>query len=551
MNHVRSYLFYIYGLLFLVMVPHNVAAQASTNTPAGLSSESLPQFVLMSFDDYITTERYDQMLPLLSTGLSNPNGSSLRATFFVNSEHNDFYFPHILWAAGHEIATHTITASTNDIPTRGAARWRRELQGAKRYLARYSAIPEEDITGFRAPHLIYTPTTFDELHRAGFLYDATVAEYLNNLSHEVGGRIYPYEMINGLEQHVTSWSIAPTASYSGLYEVPIYPVMSNDTSFVLTDNPESSTNTLDYLYALKSTFSSHYNGNRAPMTMVIHAQNLELHPDRAGMFTNFIAWAMTHTNTWFVTTREAVEFVQNPQTSQNMLTNAVYAQPLRSALSEADFHECTGLERDLRITGSCPPNYPDWDNQYHEVVSEEIDAQTVYLRLKEDDETPEVVYNLVVSNSSPHSVVAWEATFTVTTGSVYYISDTSRTTDLGGGTWQIEPEGNDMDIASGAICTEVEILIGLPNQQTQVAFGEIEVMAKVIQPMVPNLSIAPPNASSGVTLSWDETGYEYELQSSGSQTGSWNSVTSMVYSTEWTDPYENSTAAFYRVRSSP
>ncbi len=550
-----SHIFFRVLLLYLLSsCGLYVYGSASTNTPKNLPAASLPQFVLLSFDDYLTTNRYSHIEPLLNTGLKNPNGSDLRFTFFVNTRRNDYYLTHALWAAGNEIAVHTMSAENADLPGRTAERWRRELNGARKTLSAYASIPEEDITGFRAPNLWFTGTAFDELFRAGFLYDASAGEYLtaSGLSKRVGARIYPYELDEGFQQVPVYPAEVPTNVYPGMFEVPIYPIMSNDASYVLTDNTIRS-NAQEFLYALKSTFSNHYNGNRAPMTLDVHAQSLMVLPDRVSMYTNFMAWASNHSNTWFVTSREAVQFVQAPQTHNELKTNDLYGQPLRVGVSETNFHYCEGLAYTLRTAVECPVVYPFWSNQYHSLQEENGAAFSAYRYTVTDGTNVYddlVAYSLVVSNSSDYDAMEWHLTYTTLDATNRAFYDVDSVTPLGGERYRLSPNPSSQSIQRGGVNSNVHILVRLTNGLSPAVFTNISLIMQVYKPNGATITQFSKGAASSNLMVWTESGYEYAVETAPAIHGPWTTIYETVYDSS-NYLVRTLTNAFYRVRSSP
>lgn len=73
-----------------------------------LHGQKLPQFVMVTFDDAITTLNV-KTYRRLSEGRENPNGCPISMTFFASHEYNDYEFVNELYKKGHEIAVHSIT----------------------------------------------------------------------------------------------------------------------------------------------------------------------------------------------------------------------------------------------------------------------------------------------------------------------------------------------------------------------------------------------------------------------------------------------------------
>lgn len=74
-----------------------------------LPVRNVPQLVLLTFDDGVNDRNRDLYADLFQNGRTNPNGCPISATFYVSHEWTDYSLVHNLYAAGHEIASHTIS----------------------------------------------------------------------------------------------------------------------------------------------------------------------------------------------------------------------------------------------------------------------------------------------------------------------------------------------------------------------------------------------------------------------------------------------------------
>ena len=75
----------------------------------GLRVKDVPQLVLLTFDDSVNDLNKNLYSDLFDTGRLNPNGCPIAATFYVSHEWTDYGQVQNLYAAGHEIASHTIS----------------------------------------------------------------------------------------------------------------------------------------------------------------------------------------------------------------------------------------------------------------------------------------------------------------------------------------------------------------------------------------------------------------------------------------------------------
>ena len=109
----------------LLMLPCSLAnvVPVSTSPPSGLAPAETPQMILITFDDAVNAAIFSDILTI--SAHQNPDGSPAAFTFFISTDHTDYWLVHRLHAAGHEIAVHTITHSTGDSTTFDT--WVREI----------------------------------------------------------------------------------------------------------------------------------------------------------------------------------------------------------------------------------------------------------------------------------------------------------------------------------------------------------------------------------------------------------------------------------------
>lgn len=74
-----------------------------------LPVETLPQIVLITFDDSVNDLNKQLYTDLFEKGRVNPNGCPITATFYVSHEWTDYSQVQNLYAEGHEMASHTVS----------------------------------------------------------------------------------------------------------------------------------------------------------------------------------------------------------------------------------------------------------------------------------------------------------------------------------------------------------------------------------------------------------------------------------------------------------
>lgn len=320
------------AVLLAVQATAPGAVLPSTSPPGGLSPSATPQMVVLTFDDGVTDESY----ALVSAALArhrNPNGHPIKATFFVSLDCTyDALAIRRLYADGHEIALHTVSHRTGTDSR--LSRWTAEIGLEKRILARTCAIPEEDLVGFRAPGLRANDSALRAVFEQGLRYDSSFPERLGHLSRAPEALLWPYTLDQGLAQACPR-ERAPRGSYPGLFEIPLWAQLDGRKAVTAMDPPATlSSNEVVALWC--KNFLARYEGNRAPYGIFLHTttptqwlSNPEHSAWRTGALSAFIAWALVHPDTWFVTCRDVVDYVESPVPAAMAATHAAFSTPWR------------------------------------------------------------------------------------------------------------------------------------------------------------------------------------------------------------------------------
>lgn len=279
---------------------------------------------MLSFDDAINEDNVDFYRRLLAPGRrkNRASGCNIAATFFVSAGYTDYSFVHELHSVGSEIALHSITHQTNltywrTLDTTG---WEAEFVAEREILHNYALIPEKDMVGARAPFLeAGTGGSHVMMLNNGFLYDSSVpvnfSQKPDNLS------FYPYTLDYGYQTDCHIWPY-PKGVYKGLWTVPLStfyrkPVDDSGASGhgecamadVCDPQPSTAEDTFDFL---RTNFELHYNYNKAPFPVFIHAPWLH-HSERQRGYLSFIDWLLLKEDVYLVKITEVVQFMRNPK----------------------------------------------------------------------------------------------------------------------------------------------------------------------------------------------------------------------------------------------
>lgn len=394
---------------------------ASTQPPGGLQATNTPQIVLLTFDDEVNATTYDICQQVL-TNHWNPNGTPIQATFFVKARKSDYRLIQQLYAQGHEIAMHTMTHDTGTNTDVGT--WRREIYGCRKALADLAHIPLEEIVGFRAPGLNYNHASFQALAEAGLEYDTSIYEGLDGgLSTSGSTEVWPYTLDSGLGQ--IAHKPPPEQPFPGLFEVPLWVMLdTNGVTACLMDFPEGTYN--EILDIFKLNLDNRYWGNRAPMGLFMHSYFLGQEGEewRIDLLNEFISWAQTYTDVWFVSTHSLVEFMRNPvgagaATSFPPFVTTERTIPVGSVVT------CVYTTATFRTCAECPPVYPAPDCVFGQATA----ATGGVVRTAVTAPYPtSYEAELVVSNDTDKTMVDWKAEFRVRRGQVQWLSPGVYTT---------------------------------------------------------------------------------------------------------------------------
>jgi peptidoglycan/xylan/chitin deacetylase (PgdA/CDA1 family) len=223
----------------------------SSLPPKGIAVSQSPQFVTIGFDDNTKAEGIDWAINLFANK-KNPDGTNARVSFYMNTKGLHEWIdddPEELLNAvkrlkntDHEIGNHTYghhsdlqnddwDTFTQTINALTSAQWKTKLQKATNDLKEYAAVPKSEISGFRAPYLLYNQNLFDELKKEDFLYDCSIEEGAAEKFDGTNFR-WPYQLNEGSPGHNESWygnsqnpNSVKIGSIPGLWELPNHLLM--------------------------------------------------------------------------------------------------------------------------------------------------------------------------------------------------------------------------------------------------------------------------------------------------------------------------------------
>ena len=78
-------------------------APGVTEDGSGLDIKQVPQMIMISFNGAVTGENMDMYAALFKSGRVNPNGCSVKGTFFVSHKYTNYSAVTELHRQGHEV----------------------------------------------------------------------------------------------------------------------------------------------------------------------------------------------------------------------------------------------------------------------------------------------------------------------------------------------------------------------------------------------------------------------------------------------------------------
>jgi hypothetical protein len=261
-----------------------------------MNVSDIPQFVLITLDDPITSYAMSLLRPI--TQIRDQYGCGVRATFYVSIQNKtECDLVNALRQGRHEIATNTF----NDQGYPNVE----EIQSAMEWLNLECGVPLEEMRGFRAPQLEYNQETLDAVHELGLLYDASIATLDHRDSSYGRHHFWPFTFDEEVPTEIGCTDCENNATNPGLWEVPVWRLYddSNNALIPMDYSGDATAN-------LQTNFERHYNGNRAPMGIFIHAGWLQQNNFNLKKWIDQVQ--ADHDDVHFITTYELLEWMRDP-----------------------------------------------------------------------------------------------------------------------------------------------------------------------------------------------------------------------------------------------
>lgn len=188
-----------------------------TELSSDIPVEQTPQLVMLTFDDAVTVQIYDEVMPFFGD-MVNPDGCNVGLTFFVSHEYTDYEKVNALWSAGHELALHSISHSpyTDYWREISAENLTREFADQRTLMAHFGQVDIDDLQGVRVPLFeLSGDRSFELMKEIGLTYDSSwpTQSFINP-----GAWPYTLDHKSGQDCPIGN---CPTGSIPGVWVMPI------------------------------------------------------------------------------------------------------------------------------------------------------------------------------------------------------------------------------------------------------------------------------------------------------------------------------------------
>jgi hypothetical protein len=291
--------------------------------PSGSECENVPQMITITFDDAINNNNIDLYREIFNRKRKNPNGCDVKATFFVSHKYTNYSAVQEMHYMGHEIAAHSITHNDDEQFWSDASvdDWAKEMAGSRLIIDKFANISDNSVVGLRAPYLrVGGNNQFTMMEEQAFLYDSSITAPLTNPP------LWPYTMYFRMPHRCHGdLQRCPTRSHA-VWEMVMNELDRREDPTVDEDLPgcamvDSCSNILsgDQFYNfLTHNFYRHYDQNRAPLGLFFHAAWLKNNPEFLDAFLYWVDEIIeSHNDVYFVTMTQVIQWIQNPQNSDN------------------------------------------------------------------------------------------------------------------------------------------------------------------------------------------------------------------------------------------
>jgi len=276
----------------------------------------LPQMISLSFNGAVNGENIGIYQEIFKKDRVNPNGCTVKGTFFVSHKYTNYSAVQELHRLGQEIGTFSISSSDSaEYWSQGSEEtWAREMAGNRKILELFSNITDSSIFGVRAP-LLKTGgnNQFSMMNYSFFSYDSSITVPLSDKP------VWPYTLDYRVP-HPCHNNNCPTESFP-IWEIPINELDRREdptfdeqlTGCGLVSSCTNVQEVSQFRTLLEYNFKRHYTTNRAPLVLAFNPSWLVLNKGFVQELSNWMDSVLSQQNdVYFVTGTEILLWMTEP-----------------------------------------------------------------------------------------------------------------------------------------------------------------------------------------------------------------------------------------------
>lgn len=334
---------------------------------------NIPMMITITFSGAINGENINVYNKLFQEERLNPNGCTVKGTFFVSHKYTNYSAVQELHRLGHEIGIFSIT---NDEDTKywtegSYDSWLSEMAGARLITERFANITDGSVVGIRAPYLrVGGNEQFDMMTDQFFIYDSSITAPLGRVP------IWPYTLHYRMPHACHGNALNCPSRSHPVWEMPINELDRRDdpdfdenlTGCHLVSSCSNIYHKDQFRALLQHNFERHYSTNRAPISLSFDPSWLISNKGFDDVMSEWMSSIITlYPDVYFVTETQVIQWMQNPTSIQGLRDFqewkdkcAVKGQPLCSLPNPCPLttRELPGETLRLHTCVPCPKNYP-------------------------------------------------------------------------------------------------------------------------------------------------------------------------------------------------
>ncbi|TRY71989.1 hypothetical protein TCAL_03956 [Tigriopus californicus] len=353
-------------------LPDCFCSADGTRIPGGIDPAQVPQMITITFNGAVNSDNMDVYNTIFNGEKQNPNGCSIRGSFYVSHKYTNYSAVQELHRRGHEVGVFSITNKEDpQYWTEGTYDdWLAEMAGARLIVERFANITDGSVIGIRAPYLrVGGNKQFEMMADQFFVYDTSISAPLGRVP------IWPYTLYYRMPHkcHGNAQN-CPSRSH------PVWEMVINeldrrdDPSFDerlpgchMVSSCSNIQSPQQFGSMLRHNFNRHFETNRAPLGLHFHASWLKQNKDFVKELIKFIDEMIDRNDVYFVTMLQVIQWMQNPTEITALRDFSewkekcdVKGQPFCSLPNACPLNtrELKGETLRLHTCMECPKNYP-------------------------------------------------------------------------------------------------------------------------------------------------------------------------------------------------